>query len=864
MVKAKWITRKITEGDRPYSGPAGAKWVWSWEYCRIQAKKEFMLNTAVQSASAYFLCDNHFDLYINGVLVPLSDNRADVAGLLRTGENIIAVRAYQTDEPERFLSAFRGGLTIVLSDGESVEILTDSSWKQLRLCGFGEGIEPDGWQTERRGENAREERLEHLHEFSMHPSVLRRSVIFSKKFSLEQMPVSAVIRGSAYGLWQPYINGKTMNVRLMPGTMEKRKEYQEISVLELLHCGENEVRIIAGNGWYNCECFGILDAKTPAVICETELIFQDGTKKIIASDESWSVYYSQLYEDDLQFGERVDARINTDTVVGSAVVCKNTDIPLVKQDYPLMSISEQLPPADVSADSDKTVFDFGHNYSGRAKFCFSDTYPGQKITIRYYEFINNDGNYNLHTYSDVFYPGESDSGGKARYAVKNIDFYIAKGAEHEEYEPIFTYTGLRYAVVYGLRSGQKCTATGLVIGALLEDNAELSSSCGFIEKLWDMAKRTWRGNVFSGPTDCPSREKNYWNGDMQLFAHAACWCTDSDSFLSRWTEYGRKLEYGVYGWEDEEYILPWTLYRFYGNRDVLERKYPEILELAKKRGAFDGVLLQVNPHSPYNDHLTCGKNIDKQLFSDCYYCYMLDITSKIAEVLGKHGDCAFFENQYRLSRAEFEKKYRDNSLLTENPASIVMALAFGLFDGAAAQKLAKRLEAYVRENGYRLVTGFHATRYILDVLCDFGYTDAAWKLVSQTEYPSWRFIAKTGAATYTESWNGMDTKETALSMSHFTQGAFSSWFFEYLGGIRVSKCGPGFEKIWLEPVFIDEIDNFSVETNTRIGKIKTAWKKTAKGFDYTFTVPEGASVTVKTGDAPQSFPCGTHTVKITG
>lgn len=155
--KAKWIYGENTQSDSKYSGPEGAGWVWAYEYCRIQAKKEFMLKNAPISAKTYFVCDNKFDLYINGCEIMLNNNEADVTSFLRKGNNIIAVRAYQTDDAKRFLSAFRGGLTIELSNKEKVEVLTDSSWKQLRLCTFGEGKETKNWQTESIGESGSSE-----------------------------------------------------------------------------------------------------------------------------------------------------------------------------------------------------------------------------------------------------------------------------------------------------------------------------------------------------------------------------------------------------------------------------------------------------------------------------------------------------------------------------------------------------------------------------------------------------------------------------------------------------------------------------------------------------------------------------------
>ena len=861
MKKAKWITRDLCGKDIEYGGPESAKWIWAWEYCRIHTKKEFIINGEISSAEAYFICDNDFDLYINGTYISLFSGRADIGAVLKNGNNVIAIRAYQTDRPEKFLSAIRGGITVEYRDGKTECTVTDRSWKQLRLCNFGEGKEIENWQTENVGESAREERFEHMKEFELHPSVLRRSAVFSKTFDVSEMPSDAVIRASANGLWQPYINGITPEYRFMPGTMDGRKEYQEFSVKDMIKPGRNEIRIAVGNGWYNCECFGILDAKRLGVICEIELIYKDGKSEITATDESWTVSLSKIYEDDLQFGERFDARIDDTAPEGNAIVINYTPV-LARQDYPLMGVSKRIKPVCKKEENGVNIFDFGKNYSGRLKLKLYDAVPGQKIIIRYYEFINKDGRYNQHTYSDVFYPCESDKGGRAEYAVKNMDLYIASGEKYEEYEPVFTYTGIRYAAVYGLNENQRCEAEGVCINALLEKNASLETSCGFVKQLWNMAYESWIGNVMSGPTDCPSREKNYWNGDMQIFAHAACWCTDSSKFLARWTLYGRKLEYGVYGWEDEEYILPWTLYKFYGDTEILRQKYPVAARLAEKRGVFGKSALPVNPHSPYNDHLTCGTNIDKQLFSDCYYCHMLDIMAKTAEVIGRYDDSDIYARKLINAKNEFLKRYENNALLTDNPSSIVLALAFGLFDGKKAQNLAERLVKYLEKNDFRLVTGFHTTRYLPEVLCDYGYADIAWQTVSQREYPSWRYIADTGASTYTESWRGLDTGETSNSMNHFTLGAFTCWFFEYLGGIRINKSSPGLKKIWLEPVFPSGLNDFSAEANTCCGKVKSSWKRKEKGIEYTFTVPFGASAAVVLDGKETEYPPGIHTTII--
>lgn len=46
---------------------------------------------------------------------------------------------------------------------------------------------------------------------------------------------------------------------------------------------------------------------------EMELEYKDGVREIIATDENWTAARSRIYEDDLQYGERCDARIDEES-----------------------------------------------------------------------------------------------------------------------------------------------------------------------------------------------------------------------------------------------------------------------------------------------------------------------------------------------------------------------------------------------------------------------------------------------------------------------------------------------------------------------------------------------------------------------
>ena len=54
-------------------------------------------------------------------------------------------------------------------------------------------------------------------------------------------------------------------------------------------------------------------------------------------------------------------------------------------------------------------------------------------------------------------------------------------------------------------------------------------------------------------------------------------------------------------------------------------------------------------------------------------------------------------------------------------------------------RLTHQLVELIAENNFRLDTGFVSVPYLLDVLCDNGREDIAYKLFFQTECPSWLY-----------------------------------------------------------------------------------------------------------------------------
>ena len=71
------------------------------------------------------------------------------------------------------------------------------------------------------------------------------------------------------------------------------------------------------------------------------------------------------------------------------------------------------------------------------------------------------------------------------------------------------------------------------------------------------------------------------------------------------------------------------------------------------------------------------------------------------------------------------------------------------------------------------------TRYLMDVLCDYGYVDDAWRLMTRQVYPSWGYMLQRA----TTIWEQFELKKNPGMHSH-TSMYGGGWWLYATSGIR--------------------------------------------------------------------------------
>ena len=150
-----------------------------------------------------------------------------------------------------------------------------------------------------------------------------------------------------------------------------------------------------------------------------------------------------------------------------------------------------------------------------------------------------------------------------------------------------------------------------------------------------------------------------------------------------------------------------------------------------------------------------------------------------------------------------------------------------------------------------------ATAEILSALSDHGQIDAAFRLLNQEEYPSWRYAINRGATTMWEHWDsitpgGAPRDPSMNSFNHYAQGSFGHWMYRNIAGIRPDPEAPGFGHFVIRPVPGSGLTSGSGVFRSVRGVIAAEWKSHEQEFVLLVTIPVNATACVHVPCSPGS------------
>jgi len=885
--KARWIGydawEKSYDEKKQYRFTEGEdEWIWGSGERDIRGtfyfRHTFTVDKIEEIIDALFLvtADESFILFINGIEAERSDNKifswtrpslTEIKKYLCNGNNIVGIAARNSylDKP-----GLTGKLYLRFAGGSQNLIRIDSRWKVSNQHEEGwclPDYDDSDWESARRVAIMGDKPWR-VPEYKLKlppPPYLR------KTFTLHRTIRRAYVYASALGLYELRINGrKVSGDKLTPGWTDysRRVYYNSYDITKDVKEGVNCLGMILADGWYSGyigwerrrEYYG----KHPQAIAQLEIEYEDGSNQLVITDDGWKAAFGAIREADLLMGEYFDAGIDDDMKGWDTAIFNDADWNrvVVSEDVkpklqaypgnPVICVREMHSQKLYEPKTGVYVFDLGQNIAGYVRLKIREP-RGTRIVIRHGEEINSDGT--LYT-------------GNLRMA-RATDVYIARGSGEEIWEPRFTYHGFRYVELTGCTHPPGLDAvTGCVIHSGMDETGTFNSSNDLINKLYENIKWTQRGNFIDIPTDCPQRDERLGWTDNHHFFPTASYNMDVAAFYSKWLidlndaqdDEGAyppiapkpdlgvgPLYAGASGWADAGILIPYNLYKRYGDVRVLQMYYPNMVRyieyLCRNSEQY------IRPDYGYGDWLSVDADTPGALIGTVFFARVCGLMSEIARILDKTNDSLKYSDLHKNIKQAFMKLFvnDDGRISGDTQTGYVLAIQFGLLDAEIERRAFQHLVSDIESRRYHISTGFLGIPYILHVLTKHNRTDIAYRLIQNEAYPSWGYMVKNGATTMWERWNSRTPEDGFFnplmnSFNHCSLGAFGDWLYEVPGGIR-EQIQKDVDFI-IRPETCDSIDSCVSSFRSVKGDVRVSWEVQAKVLTIDVQIPVNARAAV--------------------
>ena len=665
-----------------------------------------------------------------------------------------------------------------------------------------------------------------------------------RTFLMERRVSSATMYVTALGLYEIRLNGVRVGDHVLAPEWtdyRRRIQYQTYDVSALIGPGENVLSATLADGWFIGAVGTFADPATNrgknygsvdrAMILQLEIHTRDGRGFRVVSDQQWTVNRDgPVRSADLYLGETIDSRLEPkgwespgydDSRWMHAVVYPAPAGGVVAQPNQPVRIVQTVKPVTLTEPVPGVyIFDLGQNMVGWCALRLREP-AGSEIVLRHGEMLDEHGQ--LYT-------------ANLRSAAQT-DRFIPDGSGEQTFEPRFTYHGFRFVEVKGLSSRPAIDAlTGMAVSSDVPPAGAFECSNNDLNLLWKNILRTQRDNLIGIPTDCPQRDERLgWMADAQVFSQTAIYNSDMAAFFTKWAQDIRDAQnedgrypdiapetavnfYNAPGWADAGILIPWRMYRNYGDSRILA----EMFESGKRFIDYivlrnPGLVWTASTGNSYGDWLNgntlvepdyprTGGAVPGPVFNTLMFASSTKALSAIATVLHRDGDARYYEGLYQRIRGEFLRTFvkGDGTIEGNTQAGYALCLGYGVLPESLQAGATSHLLAALAAYDGRLSTGFLSTIEMMNELVRRGHADVAYGLLESHRFPSWLYQIDQGATTVWERWDGFvkgrGFQDPGMnSFNHYAIGSVGEWMYRNILGIQGDSTVPGYRSLVIWP-----------------------------------------------------------------
>ena len=680
--------------------------------------------------------------------------------------------------------------------------------------------------------------------------------LIRKEFTLTKPVKEARFYGTGLGYFELYLNGMrigedyfspnqtnydkrakldTRYISVTDPFEEYLVMYLTYDLTDMVRKGGNAFGVILGNGFYDMvEHWPPMGYGSPRFIGQIEVTYKDGSKEIIASDQSWKIEKSAIVSDQIYLGEHYDARLEhegwseagyDDSAWAEAALKPAPCGRLVPQNGPADRIVERYEPVSIERlENGSFKVKFPVEVSGWVALKGIDAEEGQKIDIRYLS--------------------ESPGNGS--------NSYTAKGTGNESYHARFTWFVFSEVEISGMDRLETDQIEAHLVCSDVMTSGEFTTSNDLLNRINQIWQQSQLDNMHGAiASDCPHRERSPYTGDGQIACVTVMHNFDAQTFYNKWIRDIRGAQTadgyvpnsapwqpgcgGGIGWGAAMEIIPWEFHMHYGDMRVLEENFESMKRHVRWMLTWvdpeTGLMHSKDPQQWKNlgDWLPPRELPRTELVHTFLLWNSADIAASTAKKLGEDPS-EFISIRNKAYDAFHEHMYDAETGSYGKHGSNVLALKMGVPEERHARVLAALRQNIVEVNDH-LDTGIIGTRYLFEVLCDNGLVDLAYKIINQRDFPSFGWWLEQGATTTWENWNGADSR------NHPMFGGGIGWFYRDLAGLRCIE--PGYKEFEIRPVVPEGLEWVEYTHKTTYGEIGIRWENIDGNFRLDCTVPVG-------------------------
>lgn len=406
--------------------------------------------------------------------------------------------------------------------------------------------------------------------------------------------------------------------------------------------------------------------------------------------------------------------------------------------------------------------------------------------------------------------------------------------------------------------------------------ADFQSSDEKLNQIWELCKHTLKVTPFMGIyIDGGARERMPYEADayMQQVAH---YCVDREFAIQRYT-----TDFLIYNpswpteWHLHIVLMAWADYMSTGDSRFLEKRYDELkkktlIALAREDGLISTRTGLVTPEflesihyhgksfrdivdwpqgTPANEtvlrsghgSVTLEGETDRYVFTDintvvnAFHYRNLVLMEKIAGVLGKEEDKAFYVQRASLVKSSFNEKLisEETGIYTDGEGTDHSALHANMFPvafGLAPENHYPEIRDFLISRGMACSPGM--SMYLFDALYKMGAEDYSLELITNESDRSWMNMIRFGTTVTSEAW---DLKYKQNMTWNHAWGAIPAYV------IARKICGieplePSFRKIEIKP-HPGNLKWAKIKHPTIRGSVEVGFENNNNAFLMNVTIP---------------------------